>query len=212
MTSVRGEYVGLFDFLGDDGPTVILSVAVVIIIAAVFTVARILVAYNRQETRNAEASVQMVELQKANVELQRNNSAIRKQMDLNLLNEKQKLIVESGALDLEEQVGLEYKILFEDIDFDEHIGTGSFGDCYRAELRLGAGSRTVAIKRMRVSMVDEAGFKAFKKEAYMMATHRVRLSEFMSSTKKVIRNSWPTSFTMLAAPSHCSICRICEFG
>ena len=184
LTSVRGEYVGLFDFLGDDGPTVVLSVAVVMIIAAVFTVARILVAYNRQEKSKAIAIAEMAELRKQNAKLEQNNSAIRKQMDLNLLNEKQKLIVESGALDLEEQVGLEYKIHFDTIDFDEHIGTGSFGDCYRAELRLGSRSRTVAVKRMRVSMVDEAGFNAFKKEAYMMVTHKVRLSKSMSSIKK----------------------------
>ena len=198
LTEVENEYVSLFDFLGEDTTTVLVSVGVVIIIGVIFALVRLLMNLRRAHDEKAIA-------QKRASELRRVNLKIQDQLMLTQLNAKQVAIVEANSQDLDRQVPLVFKLNWRTVTFESRLGSGTFGDCYKGRCvslcfvrpqtginmrgkkgpklisnerkrispvlvtRRTQAGRHVAIKRMRSGLVDEEGFKAFRKEVVMLS-------------------------------------------
>ena len=74
-------------------------------------------------------------------------------------------MVETNAGDLEDNIPAHFKIDWRNLQFIKRLGAGSFGDCFQGK----SGKRYVAIKRMRVSLTDKKGFRAFCKEVVTLS-------------------------------------------
>ena len=152
ITNIENEYGSLFDFLGDDTTTVLVSVGVVVLIGVVFALVRLLLGLR---TATAEAQRERAEAENANearaiaeaevIELREANVKIRKELELSGLNEDQAEIVKNESSQISDLVPSVYKIEWTTVVFEARLGSGSFGDCYRGT-RAG---RPVAIKKMR---------------------------------------------------------------
>ena len=136
--SVEYEYASLFDFLGNDTATVLVSVGVIFIIGAAFVIMRLLVGVRRANKEKAEAQKRNSEIEATNFELLEQNEKIREQnkkikdqLMLTQLNAKQTAIVEANSLDLDKQVLAVFHLNWRDLHFEGRLGSGSFGDCYK---------------------------------------------------------------------------------
>ena len=158
----QNEFPSLFEILQSSSTTAIASIVVIALIVGLFQFYR---------ARLAEAEVAEVEKEKDEIEQQRlelieQNTRIQKELELNALNEEQVEIVHAGRAGLELQVPEIYKIASKLITFESLLGSGSFGDCYKGYFRNVA----VAVKQMRVGLVNKAGFEAFAKEVIVLST------------------------------------------
>ena len=106
ITQVQNEYVSLFDFLGNDTTTVLVSVGVVVIIGVVFALVRLLMGLqraNEEKTKaqreQAEGEQQRLELLEQNKRIEEQNKHIQDQLMLTQLNTKQVAIVEANSSD-----------------------------------------------------------------------------------------------------------------
>ena len=75
-------------------------------------------------------------------------------------------MIEANSGNLEANVPAFYRLSYRDLKFEARLGSGSFGDCFKAR----KGERPVAVKRMRVGLVDQAGLEAFTKEVTMLCS------------------------------------------
>ena len=142
----------VFAFLDDDLGTVLVSLGFVFITGLSFTVARMSLMLNKANADTAK--------------LLRRNQEILNELMNERLNKDQVEMVEANKSQIEDVVPASYELSYREIKFQARLGAGSFGDCYKGL----KGSRPVAIKRMRVTLVDEAGFKAFSREVIMLST------------------------------------------
>ena len=137
-TEVQNEYVSLFDFLGDDTTTVLVSVGVVVIIGVTFALLRLLLGLQRAnkekvmaQRKQEEAEQQRLELLEQNKRVEEQNKRIQDQLMLTQLNLEQVAIVEANSSDLEKQVPAVFQLNWRDLLFEGRLGSGSFGDCYK---------------------------------------------------------------------------------
>ena len=57
---------------------------------------------------------------------------------------------------------------WDEIQFKEVLGSGSFGDCFRAFFR----QKTCCVKKMRATLFDEEGARGFVRGGYLNATNK----------------------------------------
>ena len=194
-TAAQGEYVGIFESLGrffqrierskrkrtqnshrhrsrvtvaahppdscgteGSSTTIIVTVVVIFVIALVFGVAR-------SQLFAAQAEREKDEIEVQRLELLEQNKSIQAELALNALNEEQAEIVHAGTAALEAVVPLRFQIPSKNITFEKLLGSGSFGDCYKGHFH----NIKVAVKQMRVGLVNEDGFNAYAKEVAMLA-------------------------------------------
>ena len=138
ITRLQSEYVSLFDFLGNDTATVLVSVGVVVIIGVTFALLRLLMGLQRANEGKAKAQreqeeteQQRLELLEQNKRIEEQNKHIQDQLMLTQLNTKQVAIVEANSSDFDKQVPALFQLNWRDLLFEGRLGSGSFGDCYR---------------------------------------------------------------------------------
>ncbi len=134
-TSAKSEYLGIFESLGDGSTTIAVTVIVIIVISLIFMIARsklfaAKVAAEAQRERE-EAEQREVELREQNRRIEEQNKRIQDQLMLTQLNEKQTAIVETNSVDLDKQVPAVFQLNWRDLLFEDRLGSGSFGDCYK---------------------------------------------------------------------------------
>ena len=86
------------------------------------------------------------------LELEENNVRIQEQLMLNQLNEEQIALIKANAMDIEANVPAHFELNYRVLKFEARLGSGSFGDCFKGR----KGGQPVAIKRMRVGLIDES--------------------------------------------------------
>ena len=82
------------------------------------------------------------------------------------LDNGQLAMIKAGASNIEDKVPPYLKLEWKVLKFSKRIGAGSFGDCFMGI----KGKQPVAIKRMRVALTDEKGFRAFCKEVVTLSS------------------------------------------
>ena len=155
--TAKRAYQSVFDILGQDIMVVLATVAAAIIISLIFWIA-----YKDREVVSSKVDVENLQI-KNNV-LALKNKEIQEELMLNNLNEDQRSMIEKNKEDLLESL-MQHQLEWRGIKFQTHLGSGSFGDCYRGVFQGNA----VAIKKMRATLVDEKGFKAFCQEINMLS-------------------------------------------
>ena len=137
-TEVQNEYVSLFDFLGDDTTTVLVSVGVVVIIGVTFALLRLLLGLQKAnkeklmaQRKQEEAEQRELELLEQKKRIEEQNRRIQDQLMLTQLNANQVAIVEANSSDLDKQVPTVFQVDWRDLLFEGRLGSGSFGDCYK---------------------------------------------------------------------------------
>ena len=158
VAQAKTEFLGFFVSLGPNLGTVGLSVGVIVLTLVVFAIARIL---NMLNAANIKAEKE----REAKEKLIKKNERVQKQLMLNSLNETQVAIVNEYRYAIEEHVPEVFQLNWRKLTFEKMLGSGSFGDCYKGRL----GRRAVAIKKMRIGMIDEDGFTSFSKEVVMLS-------------------------------------------
>lgn len=106
------------------------------------------------------------ELEESRQALLKKNAEIQRKLNLDVLNEEQEAIVHSGSAQLKAAISGRFHLSHKDITFECLLGSGSFGDCYKGRM----GRDVVAVKKMRIGLVDEDGFKSFASEVLMLST------------------------------------------
>ena len=74
-------------------------------------------------------------------------------------------MVKSNAPDVDDKVPSFFKLHWKVLKFQERLGSGSFGDCYKGV----KGEKPVAIKRMRAALTDKDGFASFCREVVTLS-------------------------------------------
>ena len=154
--------MGIFDSLGDGFTVVIVSIVVMFMTGAIFAVARL---SNLLVAVKTEAEQASHEARRREAEMLKRTKQIQDRLLMQTLDLKQVGIVDKGIKDLIENVDPQLLLDFRSIVYDKRLGSGSFGDCYKGYL----GRTPAAIKKMRVGLIDEEGFGAFKKEVLVLA-------------------------------------------
>ena len=137
ITQVQNEYVSLFDFLGNDTTTVLVSVGVVVIIGVTFALVRLLTGL-----RKAKEQKKALEVEKEK------NDRIKKRTAEENKKLLQKLAEKTSALNKELT---SKEIMYDEIEFaegeDAILGAGSFGMVRRGTYH----GEAVAIKQLKVA-------------------------------------------------------------
>ena len=122
--AAQAEYQGIFDALGVDAVIIVISIGIGFLIVVVFIVARMTLALLRANNDKAEAERRAAELREANIKIQ-------DQLMLTQLNKEQVAVVEANSEDLKNQIPAELELDWRGLVFEGHLGSGSFGDCYK---------------------------------------------------------------------------------
>ena len=139
------------------------SVGVIFVTALVFAVGYLL---NLLEIVKTDAVKAEEEARAREVELRRKHSQIQDKLLAQALDHTQLAIIGRGAEELLEFVDASFLCDWREIKYERRLGSGSFGDCYKGYV----GRVPVAIKKMRVGLIDEEGFEAFKREVVTLST------------------------------------------
>ena len=139
LQDAQSAYLGIFDALSTDTIFIVVSVVVLALVAGVFTVARLVIAVLRASDDAANAELRMVELRERNMKIQ-------EELNLNQLNQKQLNMIRANKDQIEAHIPvmLQLELDYHELKFEERLGSGSFGDCYKGVF----GERLVAVKRM----------------------------------------------------------------
>ena len=137
---------------------IIASISLIFVVAALFAIVKLCFLLSESEDARAKVELQAEELKMANV-------AIRKEIGCNRLDEDQEALIAEGRFKIEDHVDKKFKLHWRELKFEKSLGSGSFGDCFKGTLH----SQDVAIKKMRLGLVDKQGFEAFSKEVVMLA-------------------------------------------
>ena len=140
------EFKGIFDALEGDSETILVSVGMVALTAAVFALAHSQLKVTEIKRVRDALETEKVLLLEQKVELQEQNKKIQDELALRALNDKQVKVVHAGAAMLEAEVPERFRIASTDITFEALLGSGSFGDCYKGYFH----NVPVAAKQMRV--------------------------------------------------------------
>ena len=112
------------------------------------------------------AKSEVNDAEKRNIELAAINMKIRKAFLTSQLSPAQAELVEESK----DELPIELLVNWRAIRFKRLLGSGSFGDCYEGVLQHPSGEElAVAVKKMRVGLVDKEGVKAFGKEVLILA-------------------------------------------
>ena len=126
MRDAKHEFSSLLDFLGDNVNTVVLSIGVIVLIGTTFSLVQLLIGLRKAKSEIAEVEQRAAELHEVNLK-------IRKQLRLTRLNPKQTAIIEANVGNLEREVPAMFKLDFRRLTFEERLGSGSFGDCFKGQ-------------------------------------------------------------------------------
>ena len=133
--SAKNEYVDIFESLGDGSTTIAVTVVVIIVISLIFMIARSTLFAAKvaaeAEREREEAEQRERELLEQNQRIEEQNRRIQDQLMLTQLNAKQAAIVEANSSDLDKQVPAMFQLNWRDLLFEDRLGSGSFGDCYK---------------------------------------------------------------------------------
>ena len=158
------EFQGIFDALAGDSTTVLVSVGVVLLVAAVFAVARSQLFAAKAKKEKDEIEEQRLDLldenekmreenkkiQEENKKMQEQNKKIQDQLMLTQLNAKQAAIVEANSIDIDDHVPAALKLNWRALIFEGRLGSGSFGDCFKGRF-----VSTCALKKSRRSQLTQ---------------------------------------------------------
>ena len=109
--------------------------------------------------------VELTHAQELISDLEADNERIREEVAVSGLNEMQTKLVHENASDIEKNVRPEFKLDWRVLKFMVHLGSGTFGDCYKGSME----GTEVAIKKMRAGLINKDGFEAFSKEVVILA-------------------------------------------
>ena len=161
------EYKPVFEFLGENAVFVIITFGILILVTFVFGAATIINWMTaRFEKEKTKLSTEMSVVTKKKEKIEEENKRIRSELEAMRLNASQRKLVNDTMGTLSELRA--YELDWKDIAFQHLLGSGSFGDCYKGKWK----GKAVAIKRMRVGLVNEAGMKAFVREVKILALVR----------------------------------------
>ena len=111
--------------------TIIVTVVVIVVITLVFAIARSQFFAAEAERKKEEVEQQRLELLEENARIEQRNKRIQDQLMLTQLNAKQVAIVEANSLNLNEEVPAGFQLTWRALKFEDRLGSGSFGDCYK---------------------------------------------------------------------------------
>ena len=150
----QNEYKTFVGFVSENSSLLVVVGFTMVCIVLTFTMAHLF----RASEKNREIS-------RKNARLEKENERIRNEIAVEQFDEQQVQIVENGRSEIGSRLKKKYEVNWRSIVFKRLLGSGSFGDCYLGIFF----DRKVAVKKMRLGMVDEAGFKAFVKEVEMLS-------------------------------------------
>ena len=143
---------------GQDIFPIIASISLIFVLGALFAILKLCFLLSESEHARAKVQEEAEELKIA-------NAAIRKEIGCDRLDEDQEALVAKGKYKIEDHVDGKFKLHWRELKFEKSLGSGSFGDCFKGTLH----NVDVAIKKMRLGLVDKEGFEAFSKEVVMLA-------------------------------------------
>ena len=152
------EYQDPISSLGPNLIVIIASIGAILMAILIVLLADSLLKLNKERALKYLA-------EKKKAEVLEKTAKIQEEMMLNSLDDEQVKIVRAHASDIEGQVHPRFKLDWRLLKFLKRIGSGSFGDCFMGFM----GKRPVAIKKMRVGLIDEEAFTSFAQEVVMLS-------------------------------------------
>ena len=139
IVKAKEQYKGFIESLEGNTASILASIAVVCITILVFTLARVYMAYIRADDTQA-----LVESE--NAKLREQNMKIKGELKAHRFTLAQSLMVNANRNEIEDEVSPHLKLNWENIKFEERLGSGAFGDCFKGS----KGGRPVAVSSIVV--------------------------------------------------------------
>ena len=143
----QAEHVSILEIVDSNARIVFISIGALIVVVLIFGHARAHIASAKANDARALAEAKLVTLREANLR-------IRKELKLHGLNNTQAKIVKAGSSKISDLLPPEYRLNWHALVFEAHIGSGTFGDCFKGT----KSGQAVAIKKMRAGQLFQLKF------------------------------------------------------